>query len=135
MARQQFSHNRHARYRRLLVGDKVFMKNPGQGPHWLPGMVERQTGPVSFKVHLHNGTVARRHIDQLRKHFTKDSCHGEPHDESEDDLDVPSPTAQQELIENADPSAVVVQNPQPEQRRYPMRVRGPPNRYLHPLNY
>ena len=49
------------------MGDKVYSKNFGQGPKWMPGVIAESTGPVSFLVRLGSGQVIRRHQDHLRK--------------------------------------------------------------------
>ena len=49
-----------------LAGDKVFVQNYHQGDQWLPGVVQDQTGPVSFRVRMNNGQLCRCHLDQVR---------------------------------------------------------------------
>ena len=44
----------------------VMAKNYRPGPLWIPGIVEEQTGPVSYRIRLHSGIRWRRHADQLR---------------------------------------------------------------------
>ncbi len=43
------------------------MRNYHQGDKWLPGTIEKQTGPVSFAVVLSDGRHRRCHQDQVRK--------------------------------------------------------------------
>ena len=64
--RQQKSHNATAKDRKFSVGDKVYSKNFGQGPKWIPGEIVESTGPVSFLVKLVSGQIIRRHQDHLR---------------------------------------------------------------------
>ncbi|XP_056097641.1 uncharacterized protein K02A2.6-like [Rhinichthys klamathensis goyatoka] len=64
--KQKFYHDRHARERLVTEGDQVYTKNFGSGPIWVPGTVQKQTGPVSCTVALGNGQIVRRHIDQVR---------------------------------------------------------------------
>lgn len=64
--KQKFYHDRHARKRQVTEGDQVYTKNFGSGPIWVPGTVQKQTGPVSCTVALGNGQIVRRHIDQVR---------------------------------------------------------------------
>lgn len=46
----------------------------GGGHKWIPGLVVRQTGPVSYKVRERDSdTVHRRHGDQLRARATAES--------------------------------------------------------------
>ena len=63
---QQDSHNKLAKERSLLVGDKVYVKNFGQGQRWLPGVILEVTGPVSFLVRLVDERIVRRHLDHIR---------------------------------------------------------------------
>ena len=45
----------------------MFVKNYHHGDKWLPGMIQKKTGPVSFVVKLTDGRVRRCHQDQLRR--------------------------------------------------------------------
>uniref|UniRef100_A0A8C5MWZ0 CCHC-type domain-containing protein n=1 Tax=Leptobrachium leishanense TaxID=445787 RepID=A0A8C5MWZ0_9ANUR len=64
--KQKLYHDQHAKERHLREGDKVYTRNFGVGPSWIPGTVQKQTGPVSCTVALGNGQIVRRHIDQVR---------------------------------------------------------------------
>ena len=46
------------------------------GPKWIPGSVIQDTGPLSARVELQNGTVARRHHDQVVTPPAGDPCPG-----------------------------------------------------------
>ena len=63
---QKEQHDKRAVDRRLVVGDSVFVKNYGQGSKWLPCVISRQTGPVSFVVTFGDGRERRVHQDQIR---------------------------------------------------------------------
>ena len=39
--------------------------NFGQGPPWLPGVIQESKGLVSYTVELEDGHVFRRHMDHL----------------------------------------------------------------------
>ena len=45
----------------------MFVKNYHHGDKWLPGVIQKKTGPVSFVVKLTDGRVRRCHQDQLRR--------------------------------------------------------------------
>ncbi|XP_025999364.1 uncharacterized protein K02A2.6-like [Astatotilapia calliptera] len=62
---QRRYHDRHAKERMFVIGDTVYTRNYGRGPKWIPGLIQEMTGPVSYLVMLGNGTVVRRHVDQL----------------------------------------------------------------------
>ena len=66
---QKTTHDTHAAERNFQELESVFVKYYGQGGgwKWVPGKIIKRTGPLSFKVLLHNGDVCRRHQDQLRK--------------------------------------------------------------------
>ncbi|KAK9395532.1 macrophage mannose receptor 1-like [Crotalus adamanteus] len=52
--------------RYLQVGAPVWTRNYGPGDLWVPAVVCKVTGPLSYEVSLDDGRVLRRHIDQLR---------------------------------------------------------------------
>lgn len=57
--------------RTFNVNDSVFAKNYSQrGPNWIPAIVSKITGPVSYQLTASDGGLIRRHIDQLRPRFT-----------------------------------------------------------------
>ena len=54
---------------------------------WLPGVVTKVTGPLSYYVELSDGRVIRRHIDHLRSRQTGDqpgARNGQSRDQSHD---------------------------------------------------
>ena len=63
---QKFHHDHHARSREFKCGDLVHVRNFSQGPMWIPGVVIRVRGPVSYTVELANGEQKRRYVDHLR---------------------------------------------------------------------
>ena len=64
---QKERHDLRAKGRELKVGDNVFVRNYHRGERWLPGVIKRKTGPVSFVVQLTDGRDRRCHQDQLRR--------------------------------------------------------------------
>ena len=63
LLKQKGQHDATAKHRELCVGDYVFVRNYGPGGKWLPGVIERQTGPVSFVVKLTDGRERHCHLD------------------------------------------------------------------------
>ena len=59
------NHSRNPRKTNLDKNSPVMARNYGRGNKWLPGTVERKTGPLSFKVRLKSGNLIKRHQDQL----------------------------------------------------------------------
>nr|XP_034954613.1 uncharacterized protein K02A2.6-like [Zootoca vivipara] len=47
--------------------DLVWVRNYARGPTWVPGVISRASGPVSYYVTLSQDQVWRRHVDQLRR--------------------------------------------------------------------
>lgn len=67
--KQKCYHDQHAKERHLSVGDGVYTKNFSSGPTWIPGKVQKRTGPLSYTIALGNGQVVRWHIDQVRTKY------------------------------------------------------------------
>lgn len=51
--------------RQFQPNDSVFARSY-TGARWMPAVVERATGPVSYSVRAPDGQMHRRHVDQLR---------------------------------------------------------------------
>ena len=64
-SRQKIQHDQHSRMRQVEVGDSVSVQNYSRGPNWIPGTIVQETGPVSARIELEDGTVVRKHHDQL----------------------------------------------------------------------
>ena len=63
--RQKEQHDRHSRMRQMEVGYAVNVRNYSRGSKWVPGTIIQETGPLSAQVELEDGSVVRRHHDQL----------------------------------------------------------------------
>ena len=57
----------HSPTRKLDVGEAVIARNYRGGNKWVPGIITAQSGPFSYEVRVAPNTVWRRHIDQLRE--------------------------------------------------------------------
>ncbi|XP_036002862.1 uncharacterized protein K02A2.6-like [Fundulus heteroclitus] len=66
---QRIRWDQHAKDRLFRPGDHVYVKNFATGLPWLPGVIQHQTGPVSFVVDLLDGRQVRRHQDHLRDRY------------------------------------------------------------------
>jgi len=44
----------------------VYVFNNLGTPKWLPGIIQRKTGPVSFVVELSDRHVLQRHVDDIQ---------------------------------------------------------------------
>ena len=65
--RKKANHDRRARQRELLPGQKVVAQNYHNGPRWIPGVVIQQLGPLTYSVQIWDSICWRRRIDQLRE--------------------------------------------------------------------
>ena len=75
---QKFSHDKSARSRKFVAGNRVFAKNFGTGHRWLPGKIISRAGPVSYRVRLVDGRVCRCHLDQLRSQPMEEEAAEQP---------------------------------------------------------
>ena len=64
-ARQKKQHDQHSQKRQVEVGNAVNVRNYSGGPKWIPGTVIQDTGQLSATMELQDGTMVRRHPDQL----------------------------------------------------------------------
>ncbi|XP_015280720.1 PREDICTED: uncharacterized protein K02A2.6-like [Gekko japonicus] len=60
--------------RMFREGDKVFARNYASGHLWVPGKICGCIGSRMYTVLLNDGRRWRRHVDQLRKRWAKDSA-------------------------------------------------------------
>ena len=56
---------RNPRKLNLLPNEPIMYRNYGRGARWLPGTIDRRTGPVSFRCKTTNDEIVRRHLDQI----------------------------------------------------------------------
>ena len=63
---QKQNHDTHAKQRDINTGMEVYVFNNQGTPKWLPGTIEKISGPVSVVVKLSDGRTLRKHIDDLR---------------------------------------------------------------------
>ena len=150
---EQKYHDLHSRNRNFFIGERVLVRNMRNGPRWLLGTIIERRGPLSYLVQVANGVVWKRHVDHLRK--TIDSPQEEvtvPEiiDESptasslqeppavysnEGGTVVPPPSDSVPVItEGSETATLPVEEPVTDTtplppRRYPQRVRRPPERF------
>ena len=108
LQRQKQDHDKTCRERTFKVGQHVFVRNFSKRCKWLPGTILERTGPVSFCCELTDGTVVRRHQDQMRNRITTGKV-GEL---------APAPGADEEVLDDLEDGTVTgrasisnVQNP------------------------
>jgi hypothetical protein len=81
LQRQQF-HKGKPRQLDLHPNDTVMTRNYGRGPKWKKSKILKKTGPISYKCATADGTVVKRHQDQIWKRPSSDSENSS--DESDD---------------------------------------------------
>ncbi|XP_061883310.1 uncharacterized protein K02A2.6-like isoform X1 [Entelurus aequoreus] len=66
--KQKERHDQHARERQLKPDDCVYVRNfsSNNNQQWLPGIILKRSGPVSYVVKLTDGRIFRRHQDHVR---------------------------------------------------------------------
>ena len=111
-----------------------------RGPKWIPGTIVQETGPVSARIELEDGTVVRRHHDQLVARPTESSSPGvalpitSPMQQEGMDPEIIMPGVNDPEVALGDrepSSATLVRDSGPTTpvRRYPARNRNPPQRF------
>ena len=61
-AAQKSCHDRRARSRVWVVGDRVMVRNVRPGPDWIAGTVLEVLGPVTYIVETEDGSKWKRHM-------------------------------------------------------------------------
>ena len=129
--RQQRHHDQHSRTRGFSVGTSVWARNFRDGSCWVKAVIADQLGPVSYLVQLENGDYWRRHVDHLRPGSEVPPTDGDPEPEEvtvplgmSESQGLSSPTENEQDTSRAVPVAPSSSN----NRRYPSRVRKPPDR-------
>ena len=63
--KQKQAHDKKKPDRNFIIGDTVFAEDfTASSEKWLPGVVQKVTGPLSYQIELSNGQIVRRHIDR-----------------------------------------------------------------------
>ena len=143
---QKLDHDRRSVQREYRVGETIMARNYRDGPKWMEGVVVERKGPLSYVVQVNHGMLWRRHIDQLRNGPSTVQ-------QTDSDVEVPTGPETEEREEESTPETenggVYSESPdngashaennaetadEPETvdttvRRYPSRVRQPPQRY------
>ena len=61
--RQSLSNSRECTF---SSGDFIYIRNFGNGPKWVPGVIRSPRDSVSYEVALEDGRSFRRHVDHIR---------------------------------------------------------------------
>ena len=69
----QSTRNDKKRVRSFQMGEKLFARNYSGHPLWIPVVVSKITGPLSYRVETTDGITLKRHTDQLRRRYSDDA--------------------------------------------------------------
>ena len=65
--KQKLAHDNQKAPRTFEEGDPVFAEDfTASSEKWLPGVIQKVTGPLSYRIQLADGRVVRRHVDNMR---------------------------------------------------------------------
>ena len=134
-AEQKGSHDQRVKLRDFFPGSLVNVRNYLGDAKWIPGIILRKLGPLTYSVDVGGNRTVKRHIDQLRQRMESTEVSSQPVSQSPTtddfyypyDQDVPAP-----------PPARPPHDPCPriprqveEEPRYPQRQHRPPDRFIH----
>ena len=125
---QSHHHDQHAKSREFEVGQAVMARNFHLGKMWLPGLIEKRTGPLSHQVRLQAGARDCRncHIDHLHPGEVKEVSEQDEHAQSDDFPFVPvststlDPPMQQTQLADVPESSCQTSESCLQQPRYPV---------------
>ena len=137
--KQKQAHDKKKPDRNFIIGDTVFAEDfTASSEKWLPGVVQKVTGPLSYQIELSNGQIVRRHIDSIRARVVSND-QAEVDDNSETtagnfewELTPDLSTENPETVSNSSTpdteSSIVQPDSEPPVRRS-TRNRQPPSRF------
>ena len=65
--KQTLKHDSNQAFREFSEGDLVYAQDfTTSKQKWIPGTIQKVTGPVSYVVLLSNGSTVRRHVDNIK---------------------------------------------------------------------
>ncbi|KAL0147462.1 hypothetical protein M9458_057225, partial [Cirrhinus mrigala] len=121
--------------RELEVGDSVLARDYRGDHKWMPARIKERTGPLSYTVEVAPDILWRRHIDQLRS--SNAPLESVPVSAPVSVPSTPAVSATNGSDMALPPEDTVTpckapQSPVPtcEEKRYPTRIRKPPNRLV-----
>lgn len=63
---EQIINNSEKKTRETNPGQQIMYRNySNTGPRWLPGIISKKTGPLSYKIETNDGKIINGHIDQI----------------------------------------------------------------------
>ena len=65
--KQKLAHDTSLKDRTFQEGDEVYAEDfSARTEKWVPGVVHKVTGPLSYHIRLSDGRIIRRHVDSVR---------------------------------------------------------------------
>ena len=120
-AKQKAQHDEHAKSRSLVPGAAVLARDYGGANKWVSGIVLQRLGPITYSVEISNGRIVKRHIDQLKPCVEA---------RTPPEVSLENPTVlDNQYYPTEDAVQVTPDMDQPLVRRYPQRLRHPPDRF------
>ena len=92
---------------------------------WIPGIILKKLGPVTYSVDIGDGQTVKQHIDQLRQNV---HCSPEPTSNSINDYYF---SYEPVTVQDVDPVPRTRQRLLEEERCYPQRQHSSPDRFIH----
>ena len=87
--KQKLSHNTSRTDRKFQEGDEVYAEDfSASNEKWIPGVIQKVTGPLSYHIQLSDGHVIRRHVDSVRSRSSQSDQNREEISPTLSDFDV-----------------------------------------------
>ena len=95
--KQKQHHDTHCKQRQFKAGDTVYVKDFSGKEGWLPGIITKIQGPVTYVIELEDKRVIRRHIGHVKLRL----CVVGPVDKQNDDGEELLPLVTSEVSETS----------------------------------
>ena len=124
--KQKLAHDNNKPYRTFNEGETVYVEDfTTDKQKWIPGIIQRATGPLSYSVVLLNGSTVRRHVDSIKgRQRTSPNTNITPEDDNTFQLipEVTSPVQIEVPTPNAASSEIVTSTRPVRNQRPPTRL-------------
>ncbi|XP_054745933.1 uncharacterized protein K02A2.6-like [Anastrepha obliqua] len=107
----------------FISGSPIWVRNHSTGPRWIEGLVENQTGPISYEVRLNDSRVIKRHQDQLRSRVASEDSDCEIL--STEDVEASTIQSSDEVDSSTSGHVVETQSPGPSTNLQPVASSSP----------
>ena len=101
--KQKSAHDTEQPLRKFTVNDHVLVRNlPSSNPKWLPGVIVKVTGPLSYVVRLSDERIVHKHVDHIIRRNSSSITPVDADDLAVSDSGVP-PTPDEDTSANPEP--------------------------------